>query len=560
MLRTRPSRLWLLPLLAIAALVLPLSLWENARLTRDAEALALSRARDLAEGLQASARLAARAEQTLREVLEDQLFAGARNAARALETGAPPDWPRLLREGGLSHVEIVDGRGLRLACSDSDAPGHPLARLDPELLAGRRSEQPLGLLSEDGAEWLAVAVPLPRAAGLHAARPPAALVAGIDAAEWRAMTEALGVGSALKRMTRGGAVRLALLEGPEGVLASSGPLPVDFAPLDAAAPAAGRLRRRSDSSGGVETAVPLEDLPGVWLRLVVDDGPERALADRGRLFLWLRSLALLALAGAVLAWRAGRLRLRDLEAERLRITADVRRLETERAAGERLRALGAMAGAVAHEIRNPLNTAAIVAQRLEREFPAAAGEGDGERIELLGALRSELGRIEERVAGFLEIARPPRAERRRQPLRPLLEELGALYAPRAAAAGHRFELDASGAPACAFDAGQLRQALVNLLENALQALGRAGRPGRLRLAARRDGAGAEILVEDDGPGVPETDRERIFDLYWTTRSDGTGLGLALARRIAAEHGGGLEHRVPAGGGALFRLGIDGEDA
>lgn len=555
----RRIRNWLLPLLAVALLTGLLSVWEDARLVGDAEGLSLARARELANGLEASVRLAARAEQTVREVLEDQLFAAARYAARVLADGEPPDWPRLLREGGVGHFDLLDGQGRRIACSDAADGDHPAAALDPGLLAGTDDQRSLGLLRQGANEWLAVAVAMP-GGPRPSERAPAVLVAGIDAGEWRALQGALGVGGALQRMTRGGSVRLALVVNSEGVLAASGPLPDDLAPLGGPeAPFAEGLRRLSGPSGGVETVTPLGELPGAWLRLVVDDGPERALVERGRLFLWLRSLALVALAGAFIAWRGGRQRLAELERERVRVTAEVRRLEGERAETERLRALGQMAGAVAHEIRNPLNTASIAAQRLQREFRPQADEAGWEL--LLDALRRELARIEERVAGFLEFARPPKAERGRRSLRPLLEELASIYGPRAEAAGHRFVLEAGLDRELAVDAGQLRQALVNLLENALQALERAGRPGRLRLALEDAASGgAALVVEDDGPGVPEAERERIFELYHTSRPEGSGLGLPLARRVAREHGGRLTLEDGTGGGARFRLEIDGAGA
>jgi signal transduction histidine kinase len=95
----------------------------------------------------------------------------------------------------------------------------------------------------------------------------------------------------------------------------------------------------------------------------------------------------------------------------------------------------------------------------------------------------------------------------------------------------------------------LRQVFANLLTNAAQA-----RPdGQIQIRATRDGEGVRIVVEDDGPGIPEEVGDRLFDLYFTTKSGGTGLGLAIARRFVERHGGTLVHLRERKPGAAFQV-------
>jgi signal transduction histidine kinase len=98
------------------------------------------------------------------------------------------------------------------------------------------------------------------------------------------------------------------------------------------------------------------------------------------------------------------------------------------------------------------------------------------------------------------------------------------------------------------DATQIRQALVNLILNAVQA---ATPSGEVRVVARRDGAAIVVDVEDTGPGVVESVRDRLFEPLITTKDHGSGLGLALVKRVAERHGGSVGHQPRPGGGARF---------
>jgi signal transduction histidine kinase len=207
---------------------------------------------------------------------------------------------------------------------------------------------------------------------------------------------------------------------------------------------------------------------------------------------------------------------------------------------DRLAAMGELSSTVAHEIRNPLNAIAMSAKRLKREFLDAGCVPDEDRSEaeeLLGVLEGETERIDQKVQQFLDYARPPR-------LTPRLTDLGELVLSVADGAramgrsrGVTVESDVSGAGEARVDSEQMRQVLDNLLRNAIEATPEGG---RVVLRARSRGNASEIEVADTGQGIAPEDLPRLFDLYFTTKAEGTGVGLAVSQQIVTGHGGTIE--------------------
>jgi two-component system sensor histidine kinase PilS (NtrC family) len=226
---------------------------------------------------------------------------------------------------------------------------------------------------------------------------------------------------------------------------------------------------------------------------------------------------------------------------------ELRAMEERVARSERLADLGAVASGLAHELRNPL-AAMMGAVDLLRRKP----DLDGEDRRLMEIALREASRLEQLVTDFLGFARPAPARRVPCDLAPLLAETLDVFAhdPGAAVTTER---DLAPAPAHC-DPGQLKQVIWNLLRNAAEAA--AGRPGRegggrVRAACGADAEGAWLSIEDDGPGIPPDDRTRIFLPFFTTRKEGTGLGLSTVHRIVDAHGGSIGIETPDGGGARF---------
>lgn len=262
--------------------------------------------------------------------------------------------------------------------------------------------------------------------------------------------------------------------------------------------------------------------------------------------------------------------------ERRALEADLRRRE-------RLSAMGELASGVAHEVRNPLNAIGVIAQRLQREF--RPGEDQEEYDALTATVRGEVDRVNRIVRRFLDLARPPALEVRDTDLAAVLSDSLRVAESTASQHGIRVTGDFGGIGRASVDPEQLQQVILNLMVNAIDALtedgarqsggisgdGAAagqsawepanappedpapGQQGIVRLSAERAAGEILIFVSDNGPGIPLEARERIFDLYYTTRQSGTGLGLSLVQRIVAEHGGRIDLDTEEGRGTTFTV-------
>lgn len=212
--------------------------------------------------------------------------------------------------------------------------------------------------------------------------------------------------------------------------------------------------------------------------------------------------------------------------------------ETQRAllVKERLAAVGELAAAVAHEVRNPLAAMFNGLSALEKRLP----EGEDERV-LMNILTEEARRLSRIVDDLLSFARPRQHAPQPTPLPPLLRSVAELArASQEPPADKRVDLRIEGElPELEVDAHQLRQALLNLVLNALQATAPGGEVVLSASSPGGPGAGVDIEVRDRGAGIPAEVQPRIFEPFFTTRASGTGLGLAIVRRVVDAHGGAL---------------------
>ncbi|HSB69271.1 MAG TPA: ATP-binding protein [Candidatus Methylomirabilis sp.] len=270
-------------------------------------------------------------------------------------------------------------------------------------------------------------------------------------------------------------------------------------------------------------------------------------AERGILFYSL-GLLLVGIGGAVaIFW---------LQA---RHAAERRALEAAMAREQRLAAVGTLAAGVAHEIRNPLNAISIGLQRLRKEFPPVEAGPRAEYTRFTQIMQAQIGRLNDIVNRFLTLARPVRLSLTEEPLAPVLKELLTLLSSQASAQQVRIVEDlALDATRVRMDRPQLTQAFMNVLLNAMQAMPTGGTL-IVRAAVATGEAGdapagesvARIVISDTGPGIPAENLDRVFEPYFTTKEDGTGLGLAMTHKILQDHHGGIRAESKAGGGATF---------
>lgn len=230
------------------------------------------------------------------------------------------------------------------------------------------------------------------------------------------------------------------------------------------------------------------------------------------------------------------------------ILQDVQRLERDKAISSRQVAMGELASGVAHEIRNPLNAIRVIIQRLQREFTPQNDQA--EYSQLTDIIRKETDRINGTIEQFLNFAKPPILNKETANLNDCLKDIVALVEPRVKSKNCSLKTEYGVMPLLKFDSELCRQAFLNLLENALAAV---ADNGKISIKTYRENNNCVVEVADNGPGIPENDKQRVFDLYYTTKPGGTGLGLPTVLRIVREHGGRLDLLNSPFGGALFRM-------
>jgi len=242
-------------------------------------------------------------------------------------------------------------------------------------------------------------------------------------------------------------------------------------------------------------------------------------------------------------------------------TADLRaemeqrkRLEEANLQAERLAMVGSMAAQVAHEIRNPLGSIFLNLDLIGQDLQAISnsnGHSTGECQVLLREMRSQLLRIHQVLQEYLRFARMPKSKRAVISLKDFLEEKLNFVQPLLDQkhVDLRSSLDPN-LPLVCVDAEQLWEVFLNLIRNAVEAMPDGG---NLTVSSRRNGSEAVVSISDSGRGMTEEQTRNLFIPFFTTKSDGTGLGLAYAQRVISEHGGKIACATAPGRGSTFSI-------
>ncbi len=228
---------------------------------------------------------------------------------------------------------------------------------------------------------------------------------------------------------------------------------------------------------------------------------------------------------------------------------DQKYLEEQLERQQRLSAMGELASGVAHEIRNPLNTIGTIIQQLDKDFePAESGK---EYHDLAGLVYGEVKRINETVQDFLRFARPEPVQPNKFNLQDLFSQLQKQYGAELKKRRINLDINLKWQGEVYWDENQIKQVFINLIQNANEAVNENGQISiDVRLLNDNE---LEILLIDDGPGMPENIRDNIFNLYFTTKAKGTGIGLSIVQRIIFEHGGIIRVKSRPGEGTEFIL-------
>jgi signal transduction histidine kinase len=235
------------------------------------------------------------------------------------------------------------------------------------------------------------------------------------------------------------------------------------------------------------------------------------------------------------------------------------RVEAAMANAQKLESLGVLAGGIAHEIRNPLSSVNISISSIERACGASTGlepETKGKIELILEQMKSAAAKMGLVVQRVMDYSKPFPPRKGVVDLNKVIEE--AVRLSLSTLRKREIEILKNLDPdlsTCRVDAQMIEQVLVNLITNACQAMEGIERAKLLEIASSvRDGR-IVLRVSDSGPGVPPSLRERVFDPFFTTRKDGSGIGLSFSHRIVADHGGTLLVGTSRWGGAEFRIEI-----
>ena len=229
-----------------------------------------------------------------------------------------------------------------------------------------------------------------------------------------------------------------------------------------------------------------------------------------------------------------------------------RRLEMQARRADRLRSLGELSAAIAHEVRNPLQGIALTLANLKEHLTPGAEP-------YVAVMFSEMERLNALVGGILTFARPVPPQPAPVRLADLCERAIDLASDRATEREVEITFDGAAGGACEVDPSQILQVVLNLLLNAVDASPRGGTVEvRVEAGAATAGdlpadAAWTIVVRDHGDGIPDEIRDKLFDPFFTTKPEGTGLGLAVSLQIVEEHGGTIQVENAPHGGARFRI-------
>jgi signal transduction histidine kinase len=244
------------------------------------------------------------------------------------------------------------------------------------------------------------------------------------------------------------------------------------------------------------------------------------------------------------------------EVERLNaeLTGTLNRLQAaqqELLVAERMATVGRLSLKVAHEVRNPIAAIELNAELLQDIVRAHPGAEMDEATGLVASIRDQVNTLDALTEEYLAFARFPKPHFEDESINHLLEELAAFVRPVASRQGLTIHVTTDpGVPMMEIDRALLRQAILNLVKNAMEALSRGG---ALTIESRCEGATVAIDVSDTGGGITAEVAERLFEPFFTTKPQGTGLGLSITRQIIEEHGGELAWHNREGAGATFTI-------
>lgn len=219
---------------------------------------------------------------------------------------------------------------------------------------------------------------------------------------------------------------------------------------------------------------------------------------------------------------------------------------------DRLAFLGSLAGGLAHEIKNPLSTMTVTLQLLREDWESGSSPKERRTVQKIALLQREVNRLEGILNDFLRFARGPVLRPEDCEINEVVQEVLDFIEPEAVRYRVRVHVQLDpGQPRCRIDRNLVKQALFNVVINAQQAMEAGG--GELIVRTRREGDRVRIEIVDTGCGIPANIVDKVFDVYFSTKRGGTGLGLPTARRLIEEHDGEIRVQSDEGKGTILTV-------
>ncbi len=225
-------------------------------------------------------------------------------------------------------------------------------------------------------------------------------------------------------------------------------------------------------------------------------------------------------------------------------------LDEQKKRNEKLSAMGELASGVALEIRNPINAIGMIAQRLNREFIPI--EGSAEYLDITKVLKTEVDRINKIITQFLNYAKPIDLQKKNINSADFFNEIALLFNEQAKQRGIHFQVNTENEFTIAIDPELMKQTMMNLLQNAFDGV---EENGFVVLSYDKKDQNIFIKIHDDGKGISEENLSKIFNLYFTTKKEGNGLGLSIAQKIVNQHNGTINVASKLNQGTTFTITI-----
>jgi signal transduction histidine kinase len=226
----------------------------------------------------------------------------------------------------------------------------------------------------------------------------------------------------------------------------------------------------------------------------------------------------------------------------------VAKLENQFEYAKKLSALSKLTSGVAHEVKNPLNAIVIHLELLKSQVVSQQGE---EAAKSLDVITQEIKRLDRVVRNFLNFNRPVDVKLKRDDIQPVLQEVVTLAQSEARQRDVQISLQTAGdLPPIQLDADLMKQCLLNIVLNGCQAMPQGG---ALNISTALNNGSLELRVQDEGVGIPRENREKVFNLYYTTKENGSGIGLATVFKVVQLHNGEIDFESEVGKGTTFTL-------